>query len=106
MKFAKSLSLACMVATFGPILALAANHFPEEMLRDIECLKRHGLIQGTVTDVRSGEAHFAPYFRETSIGARRPTMKYNKDFVEGRLKVSPDIIKICRPGATLRKDKY
>ncbi len=85
--------------------AWAAEVYPPRMLRDIECLKNHGLIEGTVTQVRQGEAHFAPYFRETAIGARVPSILYNSDFVEGQLKVSPDIITICVPGAVLRKNE-
>jgi hypothetical protein len=103
MKYSTHLGLALVVVALGSISVNAQDVFPDKMIKDIECLKSHGLIQGTLTDVIRGEAHFAPYFRETGIGARVPSIRYNKDFVEGRLKVSPDIIKICIPNATLRK---
>jgi hypothetical protein len=103
MRHAKYMSLGFAAATFSSILVNAQEVFPEKMLRNAECLKSYGLTQGTVTDVIRGEAHFALYFRETGIGARVPSIRYNTDFVEGRLKVSPDIIKTCNPNAVLRK---
>jgi hypothetical protein len=73
------------------------------MVRNMECLKQHGAIQGTVTDVIRGEAHFAPYNREIAIGGHIPSIRYNAQFVEGQTKLSPDIIKICHPNVDLRK---
>lgn len=104
MKNAKLLPAAFLVSAFGfgQFGALAQERWPEKMLRDMECLKQHGLIQGTVSDVRRGDAHFAPYFRETAVG-RVPSIRYNGLFVEGKAKLSPDIIKICVPNADLRK---
>jgi hypothetical protein len=102
MKIARVLTIACAVATFSP--ALAQDQWPPKLLSDMECLKRHGLIQGTLTEVRRGEAHFAPYFRETAIGGRSPTIRYNGAFVAGRTKASPDIIKTCIPNATLNRN--
>lgn len=103
MRYAKYVNLGFAAALFSSTLVNAQEAFPEKMLKDAECLKSHGLTQGTVTDVLRGEAHFALYFRETGIGARVPSIRYNSDFVEGRLKVSPDIIKTCIPNAVLRK---
>lgn len=81
----------------------AAEQFPEKMLRDMECLRNLGLIQGTVSQVLQGEAHFAPWYRETAIGARVPEIRYNGAFIEGKAKLSPDLIKQCIPNLTLRK---
>ncbi len=104
MKFAAHLRFICLVAAFhAGVVAFADDQFPPKMLTDIECLKQHGLKQGTVTDVLQGSAHFAPYFRETSIGARVPLIKFNKDFVEGRLPKSPSIIKECNPNLTIQR---
>jgi hypothetical protein len=102
MHIVRSIFAAGTFVVLNSIGALG-EQFPEKLQKDIDCLKRHGLVQGTVTDVMRGEAHFAPYFRETNIGARLPSIKFNKDFVEGRLQVSPDIIKTCNPNTTLRK---
>ena len=99
----KTTSCLGIILVITSISAIAQKSFPEKLLRDVECLKRNGLIQGTVTDVRRGDAHFAPYFRETRIGGRSPSIRYNRDFVEGRLNISPDIIKKCNPNTTLRK---
>jgi hypothetical protein len=98
---AASFAGMCIFVQFD---ALAREQWPKKMLRDMECLKRHGLIQGTVADVLRGEAHFAPYYREAAIG-RIPSIRYNGLFVEGKLKASPDIIKICIPNADLHKVK-
>jgi len=103
MYFLKYITIFCILSTLTPVDAYATDEFPAKLLQNVECLKSHGLVQGTVTDVKRGEAHFAPYFRETSIGARMPSIYYNKDLVEGRLGVSPDIIKTCNPAAILRK---
>jgi hypothetical protein len=92
-----------LIVDFGTASAQAQDQWPEKMLRDMECLKRHGLIQGTVTEVLRGEAHFAPYFRELAIGGKAPSIRYNGPFIEGKTRLSPDIIKICIPNATLRK---
>jgi hypothetical protein len=79
------------------------EQWPEKMLKDMECLKEHGLIQGTVDQVVRGEAHFAPYMRPTTIGTLAPSIRYNGQFVEGKAPVSPDIIKLCIPNAVLQK---
>lgn len=95
--------ISSLIIVISSSVAIAQRQFPSKMLNHIECLKRHGLLQGTVTDVRNGDAHFAPYFRVGRIGAKIPAMKYNKDFVEGRLIKSPEIIKVCNPNTTLHK---
>jgi hypothetical protein len=102
----KVLTAALLVGVFIFIQfdAQAQERWPEGIVKNIECLKRHGLIQGTVADVLRGNAHFAPYYREAPIG-RIPSIRYNGLFVEGKTKASPDIIKICNPNADLHKIK-
>jgi hypothetical protein len=99
----KFAALAILAVVSGNALAQAQDQWPENMLRDMECLKRHGLIQGTITEVLRGEAHFAPYLRELAIGGKAPSIRYSGPFIEGKTRLSPDIIKICIPNATLRK---
>jgi hypothetical protein len=102
----KVLIAASLVGTFIFVQfhAQAQEQWPEKMVRDMECLKRHGLIQGTVADVLRSEAHFAPYYRETAIG-RVPSIRYSGLFIEGKAEASPDIIKICIPNADIHKVK-
>jgi hypothetical protein len=103
MTSAKLLLVALSFTTLTPKMGIAQEQWPPQMLQQMECLKRHGLIQGTVTDMRRGDAHFAPDMRETTIGGRSPTIRYNGQFVEGKTNLSPDIIKLCSPNTTLRK---
>lgn len=77
---------------------------PPRMLQDIECFKRHGLIQGTVSEAMRGDAHFAVFFHETRIGAPRPTIRFNGAFMEGRAKISPNVVKDCNPNISLEKN--
>jgi hypothetical protein len=103
MAFSRFRLLIVAIGLFVPPVAYAEDQWPEKMLRVMECLKQHGLIQGTVDQVIRGDAHFAPYMRETAIGAPAPSIRYNGAFVEGKAPLSPDIIKICIPNAVLRK---
>ena len=103
MKITQHLSIFCFVGLLTAVNATAQAPWPEKMLRDMECLKMHGLIQGTVTDVIRGDAHFAPWYRPLAIGGTTPSIRYNGAFVEGRTNLSPDIIKICIPSTDLRK---
>jgi hypothetical protein len=103
MRTTNFIRLICLLVVSGPLPSLAQDQWPEKMQREMECLKQHGLIQGTVTEVIHGDAHFAPYYRETAIGGRLPSIRYNGQFVEGKTKLSPDIIKICNPNAELHK---
>jgi hypothetical protein len=81
-----------------------AEDIPPKMLNDIECFKRHGLIQGTVDEAMRGDAHFAVFFQDTKIGGRRATLRFNGAFIEGKTKISPEIVKTCNPNLTLKKN--
>ena len=96
--------LILFLLTFAPSLATAEDQLPPKLLRDIECFKSHGLIQGTVTEAMRGDAHFAVYFKETKIGGRSPGVRFNGAFIEGRTKISPDVVKQCNPNITLEKN--
>jgi hypothetical protein len=96
-------NIGLLISFATPFAVEAQDQWPDKMLREMECLKQHGLIQGTVEQVIRGDAHFAPYYRLTAIGVRMPSIRYNGAFVEGRTNLSPDIIKICVPNAQLRK---
>ena len=80
----------------------AQETWPDKMLRDMECLKHLGLIQGTVVDVQRGDAHFAPYWRQTVVG-KTASIRWNGDFVEGRGKISINVVRNCIPHATFQK---
>jgi hypothetical protein len=95
--------LAVMTTLAASVSGYAEDQWPEKMKRDMECLKEHGLIQGTVREVISGDAHFAPYYRDTAIGGRIPSIRYNGQFIEGKTNLSPDIIKLCVPNTVLMK---
>ncbi|HUI97456.1 MAG TPA: hypothetical protein VLX44_17000 [Xanthobacteraceae bacterium] len=101
----KRAHLAFFMFLLSAVEGQAQDQWPETLVRQMECLKQHGLIQGTVTDVIRGDAHFAPYMRPTAIGGAVPAIRFNGQFVEGRTNLSPDIIKICNPNAELRKIK-
>jgi hypothetical protein len=103
MRIASLPAAVCVFVTASSLDAVAQDRWPDSIVRNMECLKQHGAIQGTVTDVIRGEAHFAPYYRETAIGGRVPSIRYNSQFVEGQTRLSPDIIKICNPNVELRR---
>src|ERR1700674_2447210 len=75
MRITKFLIISCLVGVFNPLGAAAEAPWPEKMVQNMECLKRHGLIQGTVTDVLRGDAHFAPYDRPLAIGRTAPSIR-------------------------------
>ena len=89
----------------GHISAHAEEAWPEKMVKEMECLKQHGLIQGSVADVLNGDAHFAPYYKPLAIGGNSASIRWNGQFIEGKTNLSPEIIKMCMPNATFYKIK-
>lgn len=84
--------------------AFSQDRLPPRMVQDIECFKRLGLIQGTVTEVMRGDAHFAVFFKDLKIGGKGPTIRFNGAFVEGRTSISPTVVKECNPNVALEKN--
>jgi hypothetical protein len=99
----KNLYILASLILFYITPCCSEEQWPDKMLRDMDCLRQHGLVQGTVAEVLRGDAHFAPYYRESKIGIRVPSIRYNGQFVEGKTNLSPDIVKICIPNAILQK---
>lgn len=97
---------ALMFVSMLPIAsgaALAQGDLSPRMAQDIECFKRHGLIQGTPTEMNRGDAHFAVLMVDTAIGFKKPIVRFNGAFIEGKAKLSPEILKQCNPNINLEK---
>ena len=97
--------VSSLLIAFGCFSANAEEPWPEKMIKDMECLRTAGLIQGSVADVQNGDAHFAPYHKPLAIGGEGAAIRWNGKFIEGKTNLSPDIIKKCMPDAVFNKIK-
>ncbi len=85
--------------------AYASESWPEKLVKEMECLKQQGLIQGSLVDVQYGDAHFAPQRKPLAIGGEGTSIRFNGAFIEGKTNLSPDIIKKCIPNLILKKSE-